>query len=67
MLEKLLDEKEVAKRLGLSVYWCRRARWAGNGPEFIKINGTVRYKPESLDKFIEARVRKSTSDSGVMR
>lgn len=64
---KLIDEWEAAERLGLSVHWMRRARWAGNGPEFIKIAGAVRYRPESIDRFIDSRTRRSTSDAGQVR
>lgn len=63
MSEKLLNEKEAAEVLGLSVHWMRRARWAGNGPEFIKIaGGSVRYRPSTIEAFLDARTVKSTSD-----
>lgn len=59
---RLLNEKEAAERLGLSVHWMRRARWAGNGPEFIKFKGAVRYRTESLETYVDSRIRRSTSD-----
>lgn len=65
MSEKLLNEKEAAELMGLSVHWMRRSRWAGNGPEFIKIGGgSVRYRPAAIEQFINARTRRSTSDTG---
>lgn len=63
----LLNEVQAAEKLGLSVHWMRRARWAGNGPEYIKIQGAVRYRPESIDRFIDSRARRSTSDAGQVR
>lgn len=63
-MEKLLNEKEAAEILGLSVHWMRRARWEGTGPEFIKLNGqTIRYKPSVLEEYINSRIAKSTSDA----
>jgi len=60
-----IDEFVAAKLLGKSVHWMRRARWAGNGPEFIKIiGGSVRYRLAALEDFIQARTRRSTSDTG---
>lgn len=65
----LLKEQEVAKKIGLSVHWLRRARWAGGGIPFIKIadgpGGAVRYRQEDVEAFIASRVRKSTSDTGA--
>lgn len=62
----LLRELEVATRINMSVHWLRRKRWEGGGIPFIKLaeNGAVRYEPEEVDKYIESRVRRSTSDCG---
>ena len=60
----LLDEKEVADTLNVKVATLRRWRWAGRGPQFIKIGGAVRYDPADLAALIEAGRRASTSDPG---
>ena len=55
-MEVLLDQKEAAKRLGLSVKTLERWRWASRGPRFIKLSGrAVRYRPEDLSEWVEAR------------
>lgn len=65
MPERLMKEGEAAAIMGVSVHWMRRARWIGDGPEFIKIGvGSVRYRPSAIEAFIQARTRRSTSDSG---
>jgi len=62
-----LSEKE-ATIYGPSVHWFRRARWAGNGPAFIKITGgKVLYPKTELDRFFNARLVKSTSEVSARR
>jgi len=64
----LWDEFQLAKKLNCSVYKVRRDRWAGGGVPFIKLieNGSVRYRPCDYHRFVSARVRRSTSDSGAV-
>lgn len=39
-IEKLyITEKEAVVRYGYSRSWFQRARWAGESPPFIKVNG----------------------------
>ncbi len=59
---QLLNETEVANRLGLSVKTLRRWRWAGRPPAFVKIGNAVRYDPKVIAALIEAGRRTSTSD-----
>ena len=66
MQDKLLNTKEAANYLSLSCAFLERDRWAGAKVPFIKISArAVRYRLEDLEKYIESRVRKSTSDLGV--
>ena len=61
----LLNTKEAANFLGLSKAFLERDRWAGAKVPFIKISErAVRYRLEDLEKYIESRIRKSTSDLG---
>jgi hypothetical protein len=48
-----LSEKEAANRYSLSPHWFQRARWAGNGPSYIKVNGNgkILYPVESTDEW----------------
>lgn len=62
--EGLVNEHEAARLLGLSVKTLRRWRWAGKGPNFVKIGSAVRYEPSELTAVIAAGRRKSTSDPG---
>ena len=70
-MSELLKEKEVAQRVGLSIYWLRRKRWSGGGIPYIKLSegqgGSVRYRLEDVEAFIASRLRKSTSDPGRAR
>ena len=57
MLNPLLNEKEVAKLLKLSVKTIQRYRLYGGGPEFIKINKSVRYSTQAIEEYLKPRVR----------
>jgi len=59
-----LDEFQAAKFLGVSVFWMRRARWAGGGPEFIRIGGRRLYTMQGLEAFRGKCTHASTSDPG---
>jgi predicted site-specific integrase-resolvase len=50
-LDRLLNEKEAAEILGISVKTARRWRWAGKGPIFRRIGACVRYHPADLEAF----------------
>jgi hypothetical protein len=52
--DKLLDQDEGASSLRKSRAWMERARWARNGPPFIKIGKSVYYRAGDLAAFIEA-------------
>lgn len=70
MATKLLNEKEVAEQIGMSVHWLRRKRLTGGGIPFLKMGdgakGGVRYEQGAVEEFKNSRVRRSTSDQGVM-
>jgi len=54
--EELLNEKDVARRLGISLGTVRRWRLLGTGPKFRKISAAaVRYRPEDLRSYLDAR------------
>ncbi len=58
---RLLNQVEVAEFLGLSEAWLERARWAGDGPRYIKFGRAVRYKSSDIEKYLAKRERSSTS------
>ena len=61
---KLVNEKEAAKFLGLSVRTLQAWRLQGKGPKWKKLGRAVRYALPDLEAFLEACTRTSTSDPG---
>jgi len=54
--EELLNENQVAQRLGVSIATVRRWRAHKTGPRFRKIGGaSVRYASDDLKRWIEAQ------------
>ncbi|MEI6207119.1 MAG: hypothetical protein WCP20_10070 [Desulfuromonadales bacterium] len=64
-LKQNLTEIEASAEYGMSVFWYRRCRWAGNGPAFIKLGAACLYPRNELEKFFNSRLVKSTSESAV--
>jgi len=65
-MTRLMTEKETALMVGMSVHWLRRKRWEGGGIPFIKMSqrGAVRYAEDTVQEYLTAHFRTSTSDSG---
>jgi predicted DNA-binding transcriptional regulator AlpA len=53
--ESLLGEREVARHLAVSLATIRRMRLIGGGPRYLKIGSSVRYRPEDLRSYLDAR------------
>jgi predicted DNA-binding transcriptional regulator AlpA len=60
--ERLVNEREAAARLGLSVKTLRRWRWAKRGLPWCKIGSAVRYAPSDIRAQITAG-RQSTGQA----
>ena len=58
----LQNEKQAAEWLGLSVRWLQESRVTGEGPPFLKIGRSVRYRIEDLDAWSRERLHRSTSE-----
>jgi predicted DNA-binding transcriptional regulator AlpA len=56
---QLLDEREVSKRLSVSVNTLRYWRACGEGPNYIKLGRLVRYDAVALEKFVLRNLRVS--------
>jgi predicted DNA-binding transcriptional regulator AlpA len=54
-VERLLNERDVAFIIGLSVASVRRWRALNEGPKYIKIGWSVRYKLHDLLAWLESR------------
>ncbi len=52
-LPPLFDQLILARALGKSKFWCERSRWAGEGPAYVKLGGSIRYRREDVLKWIE--------------
>ena len=62
-LPNLMTQRDLAAYLAKSTAWCERARWAGQGPKFIKLGRNVRYRAEDVLDWINDNVHTSTSDN----
>ena len=56
-LPQLWDQKVLAAYIGKSIAWCERARWAGDGPRFVKLGRNVRYKADDVMAWIDENRR----------
>ena len=57
----LLTTKEAAAVLRVSPSWLAKARMTGDGPPYIKIGRSVRYRDCDVSQFTKGRLRLSTS------
>ena len=60
----LLNQKQVAEILCLSVKWCERQRWAGGGPFYRKIGRSVRYQLSDVLEYINSHPKKGHTSQG---
>lgn len=61
----LLTEGEAAAAIGFTPRFLQNRRLRGDGPRFVTIGRSVRYRPEDLTAWLEAQPRHtSTSDPG---
>ena len=63
-MTQLLDEKQAAALLKLSVKCLQNWRVRGGGPPFVKLGRSIRYEVSALEAFVQEGVRRSTSDPG---
>lgn len=60
-MSKLLDEREAARLIGMSVAFLRADRYHGHvgnrtvGPPFYRIGRAIRYAPEDLQRWVAAQ------------
>lgn len=59
-----ITEWEVAKILGMSVSWVRKARQKGGGVPYHKNGKSVRYYIPDVEEFQRTTMRQNTSDCG---
>lgn len=59
-----LATPEAAAYLGIAPSTLNKTRLSGDGPRFVKLGRSVRYRIEDLDQYLNDNVRRSTSDLG---
>ena len=52
----LLNTREAAERLGMSQSWLEHQRAAKKGPPVVRLGGRCMYRPEDIERFIEANL-----------
>ncbi len=60
--DRLLTPKEAANFLRVSDSWLAKARMQGNGPPFVKIGRSIRYRESDLLRWMRSRTHLSTSE-----
>lgn len=55
--DDLLDQAQLAAKLGKSESWCERARWLGNGPPYVKVGRSVRYRTSDVTAWLSGNRR----------
>ena len=62
-LERLLTPREAADFLRVSESWLAKARMRGDGPPFVKIGRSIRYRQSDLVRWMRSRTHLSTSEN----
>jgi hypothetical protein len=65
MLEMYLNQKDLARRWGMSPRTLERWRWIGFGPKFLKLGKKVKYRTVDVEAFELDRLRDSTGSTEV--
>ena len=66
-MDHLLDQREAALILKISVRTLERHRGAGTGPRFCRLGRLVRYRECDLEEWLGRSLHSSTSDSVLIR
>lgn len=61
-----LNQKELARRWGLSHRTLERWRYAGQGPAFLKLGGRVLYRREEVEAFEESQLQRAKAVSAAV-
>jgi predicted DNA-binding transcriptional regulator AlpA len=62
MIVRLITPNEAAAILRVSLSWLAKARMRGDGPAYVRVGRSVRYTEASLQQWMKARQRLSTSE-----
>jgi hypothetical protein len=56
-----LTQLDLARRLRVSPRTLERWRWLGQGPQFLKIGGRIRYRFDLIEAYESQQLRTSTA------
>jgi predicted DNA-binding transcriptional regulator AlpA len=62
-MDRVLNQKEAAKLLGVSARTLERHRVTGTGPRFTRLGRLVRYRQCDLADYVDRNLRASTSET----
>jgi excisionase family DNA binding protein len=62
-MQPLLTTRAAAEMLCLNSRTLERLRVAGNGPRFVKMGKSIRYRPADVEAWLMTRVIGSTSEA----
>jgi predicted DNA-binding transcriptional regulator AlpA len=62
-MDRVLNQKEAAKLLGVSTRTLERHRVTGTGPRFTRLGRLVRYRQCDLADYVDRNLRASTSET----
>ena len=62
MSADILTTAEAAERLKVSESYLRQRRVSGDGPAFVQLGRSVRYRAADLEAWVNTRTRGSTSE-----
>lgn len=65
MNDELLDTERVARLCGLSEMTMRKWRMTGEGPRFIRLGRSVRYRLADLEAFLAQRAFTTTTEADL--
>ena len=62
-IDKMIDQKELASMLGISVKTLEGWRWKKQGPKYIKLGRLARYRMSDVLSFIKGLVKEVETQS----
>lgn len=61
--DRYINERDAAEFVGFTVPFLQNLRYRGGGPNYSKINKSVRYTRRRLKMWADARILNSTSEA----
>lgn len=62
----LMDDTEAARFLGMGRRTLQNWRVLGGGPPFLRLGRSIRYSLSDLQKYLDARRFRSTTEAGAV-